>query len=136
MKRILLINDEPDLLQMCKMVLESEGYSVDVTTAASRAVQLARNADVVLLDLVMPRAAGENVFRWLREAPETGEIPVIIMSALDDAKERADGMGADGFVAKPFTPAALVDAVERALAASKERSLRPKSAGGGDRRAQ
>jgi CheY-like chemotaxis protein len=119
MARILLINDEPDLLQVCKMVLESEGHAVDMTTDTSRAVELAaKGADIVLLDIVMPGATGEAVLRTLRESPATKETPVVIMSALPDAKERAEAMGANGVIGKPFTPAALFDAIHRTLEAS------------------
>ena len=120
MARILLINDEPDLLQMCRMVLQSEGHDVTVTSDTSHVVELAaKTADIVVLDLVMPGTNGEAVLARLRESPETRSIPVVIMSALHDAKDRAAALGADGFVGKPFEPNALFETVDRALAASR-----------------
>jgi two-component system response regulator RegX3 len=116
MARILLVNDEPDLLQMCRIVLEADGYSVDVATDVSRVVDLAANgADMVLLDLVMPGTSGEAVFRSLRESPKTKEKPVVIMSALDDVVERAHAIGASGVLPKPFTPEALLETIHRTL---------------------
>ena len=119
MARILLVNDESDLLQMCKIVLESDGYAVDVVTDTSRVMDLAANgADMVLLDLVMPGTSGEAVFRMLRDSPKTKKMPVVIMSALEDVEDRADSIGADGVLPKPFTPAALLDTIHRTLDAS------------------
>jgi CheY-like chemotaxis protein len=136
MARILLINDEPDLLQMCQMVLESEGHSAEATTVASRAVELAtKGVDLVLLDLVMPGTTGELVLRMLRESLETREIPIVIMSALADAPERAKAMGADAFLGKPFTPASLLEAIDRALASTAARTP-PKSKPAGNRARQ
>ncbi len=51
----------------------------------------------------------------LRESPKTKEKPVVIMSALDDVEERAEAIGADGILPKPFTPAALLDTIHRTL---------------------
>src|SRR4051812_43518675 len=109
MASILLVNDEPDLLEICRMVLESEGHSVAATTDSVRARELAETADLVLLDLVMPGTTGEAVLRSFRESPKTRNVPVVVVSALEDARERAEAMGADGYMAKPFTASALFE---------------------------
>jgi CheY-like chemotaxis protein len=119
MARILLINDEPDLLEMCELVLEGAGHTAIRAFGDTQALELVHAAnsrpDVVLLDLVMPRVSGEEVFRRLRRAPETEHVPIVVMSALPDAEEIAEEMGAESFLEKPFDPEALLTAVERAL---------------------
>jgi CheY-like chemotaxis protein len=131
MARILLINDEPDLLAMCQLILESAGHAVfralNPRDALRRAA--AERPDAVLLDLVMPAMSGEEVLKRLRESPSTTDIPVVIMSALPDAEQRAAELGVAGFVAKPFDPDALTEAMSKALANGHrgERSARASS---------
>jgi len=119
MARILLINDEPDLLEMCELVLESAGHVAFRAFGDKQALELARatdcRPDAVLLDLVMPQVSGEEIFRQLRRSPKTAHIPVVIMSALADAEEVTREMGAEAFLEKPFDPDALVAAIETAL---------------------
>lgn len=123
MARILLINDEPDLIEMCQLVLESAGHSVMAITDSSRAIEAAARTDgrpdVVLVDLVMPGVSGAEILQKLRGIPETADLPIVIMSALADARERAEEVRADGFLGKPFDPAALRGAIDHALAAAR-----------------
>jgi len=128
MARILLINDEPDLLEMCGLVLEGAGHEAVSAFGDSHALQLAHaeneRPDVVLLDLVMPRVSGEEVFRRVRRSPDTARIPIVIMSALPDGEEITEEIGADAFLEKPFDPDALLAAVSKALGIGLHRNTR------------
>src|SRR3954466_860075 len=103
MARILLINDEPELLEMCEAILQSSGHSV-LRITPSRSMELAAAArwhpEVVLLDLVMPGLSGEQMYRRLRKMHDTAEVPVVIMSALVDGADRAEELGAVGYLEK------------------------------------
>ena len=117
MPRILMINDDLDLLEICRMTLEGGGHQVETLAHAQRGplVQLLESfrPDVILLDLVMPIASGEEVMGWLREEPVSREIPVVVMSASANAEQVAEELAADGFIPKPFTDDELLGAVGR-----------------------
>jgi DNA-binding response OmpR family regulator len=120
MARVLLINDEADLIDMCEIVLEKHGHSVRHALAPHRMRDLVTLAnwrpDLVLLDLVMPGTTGEAVLERLRRLRGTAHVPVVIMSAVPDLEKVALEMGANGFLEKPFDPDGLTEAVDRALA--------------------
>ncbi len=133
MARVLVINDESDLLEMMQIVLESAGHSVRLTTDGKHAISMAQGRgkddlpDVIVLDLVMPGTSGAEVFQTLLAAEETAAIPVVIMSALPDGRERAEQLGAATFLAKPFDPDALNMAINDALAARRSVVSAPES---------
>jgi CheY-like chemotaxis protein len=115
MKNILVINDEPDLLEVCQLILEGAGYLCRTVAHAhppllETAVQEVK-PDLILLDLVMPTAPGEQVARWLRSAAATRETPLVIMSALSEGPQRAKALGAARFLPKPFGPEKLLETV-------------------------
>lgn len=129
MARVLLINDEADLIDMCEIVLEKHGHATQHTLAPYDMGELAALAEwrpeLVLLDLVMPSAPGEDVLQRLRGLPGMADIPVIVMSAIPDGAKRAEAMGAIAFLEKPFDPDGLMRAVDRVLAEDRApRSLR------------
>jgi DNA-binding response OmpR family regulator len=115
--RVLLIDDEEDLLDLVKMVLEDEGHQIDTVPVATREAVLAAaerlRPEVVLLDLVMPGASGDEVAGWLRSVPGLPPFSILVVSALSDAETRARHLGAKGFLAKPFTMEGLLEAVEK-----------------------
>jgi len=118
MAKILIVNDEADLVDMAKMILESEGYDVDGTIEGKRAVSLARAGvpDVILLDFVLSGTNGAEVMRALRADDLTRSIPVVMMSASRDGELRARQAGATSFLAKPFSADTLVEAMRRLIA--------------------
>jgi two-component system phosphate regulon response regulator PhoB len=120
MAKILIVNDEADLVDMTKMILESEGYEVDGTIDGRRAITLARAAapDLILLDFVLSGTNGAEVLRGLRSDELTRSIPVVMMSALRDGELRARQAGATDFLAKPFSAEALIGAVRRSITPS------------------
>jgi DNA-binding response OmpR family regulator len=80
MKRILIIEDEPDVAQSIKMYLESEGYAAEYSLDAAEGIKMIVQFDLVLLDLIMPKLSGEDVLRQMRMKKITK--PVIVLSAV------------------------------------------------------
>lgn len=104
-RRILVVDDDPDVRGMVKLVLETEGYDVDVAEdgfAALRAVE-ATSPDCVVLDIMMPGMDGHAVLSRIR-AGARGDLPVVMLTAAadDDQAWRAWTEGVDYFLAKPF----------------------------------
>ncbi|MBI3551082.1 MAG: response regulator [Elusimicrobia bacterium] len=103
--RILVADDEPDLLQIMKETLEREGFEVETAEDGSRALQAihSRAPDIAVLDLRMPRLDGFQVCQKLREDPLFEHLPVIILSATGtrDSKVTGLNLGADDFITKP-----------------------------------
>ncbi|HEX3694958.1 MAG TPA: response regulator [Polyangia bacterium] len=121
MARILIVNDELDLLELCQLTLCEAGYDAEITTGGRKAVERARRGDLdlIVVDWVMPDMDGNAVLARLKGGPETRDIPVLAMSALRDGKTRAHLAGADSFLAKPFGPDDLVNAVAQTLSSSR-----------------
>jgi len=118
MARILIANDEIDLLKLCQGVLKDAGHDADIVTGGKQAVERARleKPDLIVVDWVMPDTDGSAVMAKLKGLPDTRDIPVLAMSALRDGAIRAAIAGADCFLAKPFDDDELVNAVNQTLA--------------------
>lgn len=114
---VLIVDDERDSLELCRMALEFEGHEVLKATEAAAALDLAlrERPDVCVLDIMLPRVDGLSLLRTLREREETREIPVVLLTALSRADDELRGWeaGADLYVRKPYSTVGLVDAVER-----------------------
>jgi CheY-like chemotaxis protein len=120
MARILIANDEIDLLRLCQEVLRDAGHDPEIVTGGEDAVERARldKPDLIIVDWVMPDTDGSAVLARLKGLRDTRDIPVLAMSALRDGAVRAEIAGADAFLAKPFDDDELVNAVSRTLAMS------------------
>jgi DNA-binding response OmpR family regulator len=118
MARILILNDETDLVDICGIVLREAGHRVDAFTDESRALDLTASTlpDLFILDWKMKHSTGEAVLRQLRTNPRTSTIPVLLVSALPDGGMKARLYGFDGYLQKPFTAQALLHAVDMLLA--------------------
>ncbi len=124
-KKLLLIDDEPDIREVATLALETMGV-FEVITAESGAIGIERAAserpDAILLDYMMPGLDGPSTFERLRGAPRTREIPVIFLTAKvqpADRRRLAD-LGACGVLAKPFDPLSLSDQVAALLSQRKD----------------
>ncbi len=119
---ILCVDDDPDILEFMKPLLGSKGYQVLTATNGLQALgtALKEKPDVVLLDVTMPDMNGYDVCAKLQENGETAYIPVIMVTALanDKDKLRALRAGAADYLVKPFEPAAMLTAVESQLKTS------------------
>lgn len=122
MVRVLVVDDDPVILQLVRLNLELEGHQVTEAEDGSAALERARESrpDVVVLDVMLPEIDGYEVCRRLREDPETAGIPVVLLSARALASDVAAGQaaGAAAYVTKPFDPLDLVGVVERTATAS------------------
>jgi two-component system, OmpR family, response regulator RpaA len=113
MPKVLVVDDDPDLAAICSLVLEDEGYAIDVATNGADAYDsmTADGIDVVLLDVMMPVIDGLTVCKMIKRDPRTREVPVIIMSASERLREQAQHCDADAVLAKPFNLDELISAV-------------------------
>lgn len=113
-KKILIADDNPAIVDILQTVLESEGYDVDSTIEASNIKNLIkRNPDLLLMDIRMPGHDGRKICRDLKNHADTKDIPVILISAnkfIDMSPEEA---GADCFIAKPFGMNELLSKVKK-----------------------
>lgn len=108
---ILIVDDEEIGLHMLRRLLESEGYHVECAENGSAGIEKARTLvpDLILLDVVMPVINGYEVCEILRRDPDLAEVPVIMLTSLDDSESRLRGLeaGADDFLSKPVKPEEL-----------------------------
>lgn len=118
-KRILVVDDEPDVVTLIERTLKSEGFEVSLAYDGISALEQAETEqpDMILLDIMMPMMSGYEVCQQLKANPSTQNIVVLCVSSAHsvDARERTQAVGAVGLVMKPFTPAELVAQVRRYL---------------------
>lgn len=120
-KKILIIDDDIDILDSLQILLENEGYSIRVTHTAddARQVAVSHKPDLILLDLLLSGKDGAMVCQDLKKHPLTKHIPVVIMSAHPNVKKRAEICDADEFLAKPFEINDLLNAINRHIFSEK-----------------
>lgn len=123
MARILVVDDEPDIVRVVVRIMEARGHVVRCARDGIEALEriAAEPPDVLILDLNLPRLDGFEVCRRIKSDPATRHIPVVMMTAayvsVDDARRGAD-TGADEYVIKPFLRDVLIHNVERLLPAA------------------
>lgn len=119
MKRILLVDDYPDALEIWGLYLRSLGYDVETADDGLKAVQQAHAhlPDIIVLDLELPGITGFEAAVRLRAADDTKDIPLIAATGYSHAKQldQARQCGFDSIVLKPCEPSALVAEIERLL---------------------
>jgi DNA-binding response OmpR family regulator len=103
-KKILVVDDEPDILEFLQVILEEEGYLVAITDKGEYVEKLHDGGlpDLILLDVLLSGKDGRDIVKQLKRQDETKHIPVIMFSAHPNAEETARACGADDFLAKPF----------------------------------
>lgn len=122
--RILLVDDEKDLVELVKLRLESSGYEVLVAYDGMAGLSLARkeNPDLIILDLMLPKMDGYRVCAMLKFDSKFKDTPIILFTAR--AGERDKDMGceakADSYILKPFDPKVLLSKIEELLKKSNE----------------
>jgi CheY-like chemotaxis protein len=107
--RVLVIDDNPDLIDLFQRYLAGAPFAIIGATSGVQGLQLARNdpPDLIILDVMMPSQDGWEILQALHDAPETRAIPVLVCSVLNDAS-LARAMGAAGLIPKPVTQQALL----------------------------
>lgn len=115
-ERVLVVDDEPNIVDLCRLYLEREGFAVDQAGDGERALELATELqpDLIILDLMLPKLDGYEVCRRLQAE---GSMPIIMLTARDDDVDKIVGLelGADDYVTKPFNPRELVARVKAIL---------------------
>src|SRR5215470_16703742 len=116
--QILVVEDQDSIRRMIEALVSARGHNVVAVANGAKAVEMAMSTtpDVVLLDLHLPgQYDGFDVCKKLRAAPTTKDVPVVIISARDDAptREEAVKIGATAYYGKPFSPTALLKEVEK-----------------------
>jgi two-component system phosphate regulon response regulator PhoB len=117
--RVLVVDDEPDITALVAYHLAKAGLRVSTAATGTEAIRAARDErpDLVILDLMLPGVSGYDVLAELRQRPETRDIGVILLTARREEADRVRGLtlGADDYLAKPFSPAELVLRVQAVL---------------------
>lgn len=114
-KRILVVDDEADILELLKYNLKKEGYNVKAVNSGQEAVETAKTffPDLVLLDIMMPNQDGVETCRQLREIPELENTFIVFLTARSEeySEVAAFDIGADDYITKPIKPRALMSRI-------------------------
>ena len=118
-KKLLLIDDDPNLILLVKDYLEFRGYNVTSAENGREALNILEKEtpDMIICDVMMPEVDGYSLVQKIRENVETRAIPVMLLSAKSQSQDRVKGLniGADLYMAKPFEPQELVAQVKSTL---------------------
>lgn len=117
-KRIICIEDEPEMIDLIQLILNRRGFDVIGAAGGKEGLQMIRDMhpDLVLLDLMMPDMDGWEVYQQMKAEESTRKIPVIIVTAKAQNIDKVLGLHiakVDDYIAKPFGPQELVESVER-----------------------
>ncbi|MDU8929099.1 response regulator [Alisedimentitalea sp. MJ-SS2] len=119
-KHVLLIEDEPNIIEAISFILSRDGWRVDTHSNGQTAMDTVREKqpDMVILDVMLPGMSGYDILKSLRSEAETADLPVLMLTARGQTKDRemAEKFGASRFMTKPFSNAEVLEAV-RALVA-------------------
>jgi CheY-like chemotaxis protein len=116
-KKILILDDDPDILQICTIVLKKKGFEVIAVNNSNNILEQVSNhqPDVILMDNWIPGPGGIEATRILKDDSEWQNIPVIFFSANSNVNQLASDARADYFLQKPFDIAELEDIVNEAI---------------------
>ena len=118
-KRILLIEDEPDIAEVLQYNLEKEGFEVELAHRGDTGLEALRRQapDLVLLDLMLPGVGGLELTRMLKREATTARLPIVMLTARGEEVDRIVGLelGADDYISKPFSPREVVLRVKAVL---------------------
>jgi two-component system phosphate regulon response regulator PhoB len=116
---ILVVEDEPSLVELLRYNLESAGFEVAATGDGEEVMIMVaeRVPDLILLDWMLPHVSGIEICRQLRRKPETKAVPIIVLTARAEETDRVRGLesGADDYVTKPFSPRELIARIRAVL---------------------
>jgi DNA-binding response OmpR family regulator len=119
-QRILVIEDEAEMIDLTRIVLEREGYKVLGAVGGARGLEMIRQEkpDLILLDLMMPDIGGWEVYRQVKADQELAQIPVIVVTAKAQSIDKVLGLQVakvDDYITKPFGPKELLESIDRVL---------------------
>ncbi len=125
-KKILIADDEPDILEILQYNLAGEGYQVITAKDGDEAIEKAKafQPELIVLDIMMPRKNGIEVCNILRMQPAFGETLIIFLTALSDEKNQIHGLetGADDYISKPISPKVLISRVNALFRRTRRRN--------------
>lgn len=113
-RTILILDDDRDILEVTKLILEMKGYEVSTRESVENVIELVKEThpDIILVDLMIPEIGGKKMIRNLKENKETEGIPALVFSANAEIESIAKSIGADGYLKKPFD----IDKLEKTIA--------------------
>ena len=118
-EQILVVDDEEDILELVRFNLSKEGYQVLCAATGEKAVEISRSElpDLIVLDLMLPGMDGLEATKFLKNNPETQNIPIVMLTAKGEESDVVTGLelGADDYVTKPFSPRILLARVKAVL---------------------
>jgi len=118
-ERVLVVDDEEDLLELVNYNLTKEGYRVTCVSTGEEAINEAKSSlpDLVVLDLLLPRVDGLDVCKILKNDPKTQHIPIVMLTAKTEEADVVTGLelGADDYLTKPFSPRVLLARIRAVL---------------------
>ncbi|KYC52054.1 MAG: response regulator PleD [Candidatus Methanofastidiosum methylothiophilum] len=118
-KKVLIVDDEQDMVFGLRMMFEANNFEVMVAFDGQEALNIARQSkpDIMILDLMLPKVDGYRVCRMLKFDEKYRKIPIVILTARTSAEEMKIGMavGADAYIVKPFDQQVLMDKVKALL---------------------
>lgn len=114
---MLVVDDDPDILEALSEILEAEGFEIRRARNGKEALERLspEPPQLILLDLMMPVMDGWEFAQRMKQLPDVAHIPIIVLSADRNVSNKATGIGAVGYLAKPFELNDLLDMVRRAL---------------------
>ena len=119
-RKVLLIEDEPNIIEAISFILTRAGWTVHTHSDGASANERvkAHPPDVVILDVMLPGKSGYDILRDLRAEEETRRLPVLMLTARGQTKDRemADHLGVNAFMTKPFSNAEVLERVEALVA--------------------
>jgi DNA-binding response OmpR family regulator len=120
--RILVLDDDPDIGIMIKIMLEYKGYSVILADRAEKAEEIIKAEDISLLimDMLLSGVNGTDICTELKKNPLTASIPIMMISAHPNAKQICMDAGVDDFISKPFDMPDILSKISRLIPETKE----------------
>jgi len=120
-RKVLLIEDEPNIIEAISYLLSRDGWTVHTHSDGETAIEKVMQGvpELIILDVMLPGRSGYDILRDLRSRPSTADVPIMMLTARGQARDRelAESLGATQFMTKPFSNAEVLDSV-RTLAAS------------------
>ena len=117
--RILLVDDEPDIVETVSFMLQSRNYQVSIASGGQEGLEKAKNEhpDLLLLDIMMPDLDGYDVCMKLKADEDTKDIPIIMLTAKGESEAvlKSHSLGADDYVVKPFSLPTLLSKLKKFL---------------------
>lgn len=116
-KKVLVVDDEPDVAKALMVRLKTNGYQVALAYDSVGAFMIANKEkpDLIILDILLPGGGGFLVAERLKQSQATHHIPIIFLTGIPGGEEKACRLGASGYVMKPYQPDELLETIHQAL---------------------